>query len=77
MHTIRLRINDKIYKNLIWLLGKFNKEELQIIEENDQFTSVQDYLKKELVKLDEGKEELIDLDDIDQELERTIKKYEN
>ncbi|MBA7579158.1 hypothetical protein ES708_21027 [subsurface metagenome] len=77
MHTIRLRINDKIYKNLIWLLGKFNKEDLQIIEENDQFTSVQDYLKKELVKLDEGKEELIDLDDIDQELERTIKKYEN
>ena len=77
MHTIRLRINDKIFNNLIWFLGKFNKEELQIIEENNQFSSVQDYLKKELVKLDNGKEDLIDIDEVDRELERTINKYEN
>ncbi len=77
MHTIRLRINEKIFQNFIWLLGRFSNEEIQIIQEDDQFRSTQDFLKNELYKLEKGEEELFDLNDIDRELERTIKNYEN
>lgn len=77
MHTIRLRINEKIFQNFIWLLGRFSNEEIQIIQEDDQFRSTQDFLKNELYKLEKGEEKLFDLNDIDRELERTIKNYEN
>jgi len=54
MQTIRLRVNDKAYKNLIRLLSKFSKDEVEVIEENDTFLSIQQYLEKELASVDEG-----------------------
>lgn len=77
MQTIRLRVNDKVYKYLMWFLSKFNKEEIQIIEENREFSSVKDYLSKELIKVDEGTIEYFDLDELDSDLENTIRKYED
>ena len=77
MQTIKLRINDRIYKNILWLLGKFDKEELQIIEEDTQYISAKDYLKKELEKLKKGEEKLLDIDEVDHELENTIRQYED
>ena len=35
MHTIRLRVNDKVFKHLIKILSKFSKEEIQVITEDD------------------------------------------
>ena len=76
MQTIRLKVNDKVYKYLMWFLSKFNKEEIQIIEENKEFISVKDYLSEELIKLDKGTIEYLDLDELDNDLENTIRKYE-
>lgn len=76
MHTIRLRVNDKIYKHLMWFLGRFNKEEIQVIRENDEFVSIQEYLKKELEKIENGTAEFVTIDQMDNELETTIRKYE-
>lgn len=76
MQTIRLRINDKIYKNILWLLGRFDKEELQVIEEDEQFVSAKSYLIKELERLNNEEVELFEIDDIDRKLEDTIKEYE-
>ena len=76
MQTIRLRINDRIYKNLMWFLGRFNKEEIQLIRENDEFLSIQEYLNKELEKIENGTSEFISIDQLDNELETTIQKYE-
>ena len=50
MHTIRLRVSDKVYKNLIWFLSKLSKDELQTIEENEGFLTVQKELNKVLKK---------------------------
>ncbi|MCF6356784.1 MAG: hypothetical protein L3J54_03170 [Draconibacterium sp.] len=77
MQTIKLRVNDRIYKNILWLLGKFDKEELQIIEEDTQYISAKDYLGKELQKLIKGEEKLLDIDEVNSELENTIKQYED
>ena len=58
------------------LLGKFNKEEIQIIEENDEFLSVQQYLERELQNLESGKGDFINIDQLDEQLNATIQKYE-
>lgn len=76
MQTIRLRVNDKIYKHLMWFLGRFNKEEIQIINESEEYISVQEYLKKELDKVEDGKSEYLSIDQLNDLLEDTIKKYE-
>ena len=77
MHTIRLRVNERIYKNLMWFLQRFNKEEIQIIEENDEFLSIQEYLKKELDSIENGSAELLSIDDLENLLESTIRKHED
>jgi hypothetical protein len=76
MQTIRLRVNDKIYKNIMWFLGRFNRDEIQIINESNEFISIQDYLKKELDKVEDGSAEYISIDQLNDLLEDTIKKYE-
>ncbi len=45
MQTIRLRVNEKVYKNLIRLLSKFSKEEIQVIEENENSQDVMSQLR--------------------------------
>ena len=54
MQTIRLRVNDKIYKHLMWFLRRFNKEEIQVIRETDEFLSIQEYLNKEFETIENG-----------------------
>lgn len=77
MQTIRLRVNEKVYKHLKWFLGKFSKDELQIIEENEEFLFNQKDLQDELLEIETGKAEFIDLQQLDDELESTIRKYED
>lgn len=77
MQTIRLRINEKIYNNLMWFLSRFNGEEIQIIEENEDYIAVKEYLEKELEKIDKDQTNFLTLDELDIELEKRISKYEN
>ena len=70
MQTIRLQVNNNIYKHLMWFLSRFKKDEIQIIEED------QEYLKKELSRVEEGKAEYISLNELDKDLQSTIDKYE-
>ena len=76
MQTIRLRVNDKVYKNLIRLLSKFSKEEIQIIEENDTFLSIQQYLEKELASVEDGSAKYLSIDELNNDLDATINKHE-
>lgn len=76
MQTIRLRVNDKVYKNLMWFLERFKKDEIQVINENAEFISIQQYLNKELVSLESGKSDLISIDELENDLESTIMKHE-
>jgi hypothetical protein len=76
MQTIRLRVNDRIYKTLIRLLSKFNKDDIQVIEEDDNYLSIQQYLKKELSTVEDGSAEYIDIDELENTLDATIRKHE-
>ena len=59
----------------MWFLSRFHKEELEVIEEDQEFISIREYLRKELSKIEEGSAEYITLDQLDKELENTISKY--
>ncbi len=76
MQTIRLRVNDRIYKTLIRLLSKFNKDDIQVIEENDNYLTIQQYLIKELSTVEDGSAEYIDIDELKNTLDATIRKHE-
>ena len=76
MQTIRLRVNDKVYKNLIRLLSRFSKEEVQVIEENDTFISIQQYLEKELTSVEDGSAEYTSIEELENRLDATIRKNE-
>lgn len=77
MHTIRLRVDERIYRNLMWFLNRFSKDELQVIREDDEYLSVREYLKKELAAVEEGTDEYISLEELDKELDATLEKYED
>ncbi len=76
MQIIRLRVNEKVYKHLMWFLNKFSKDELEIIEENEEFLAIQKGLQNELEKIEKGKAEFIDLQELDNDLESTIRNHE-
>jgi hypothetical protein len=76
MQTIRLRVNDKAYKNLIRLLSKFSKDEVEVIEENDTFLSIQQYLEKELANVEGGTAKYTTIEALEDRLDATIRKNE-
>lgn len=61
----------------MWFLNKFSKDELQIIEEDQDFLSAQKDLQLELEKLEKGQVDFVDLQQLDDDLEATIRKYED
>ena len=76
MQTIKLRISNKVYKNIMWFLEHFNKDEIQIINQNDEFLSIQEYLLQELNEVESGKSKFISIDDLDGDLNCIISKHE-
>ena len=77
MRTIQLKINDKVYDRILWLLSKFNKEEVEIISVDQDFSENQEYLQKELNEIESGKAKFYSQDEIDKRLDQVIDKYEN
>lgn len=69
MHTLRLKVNDKIYDKLLWLLGKFNKDEIEIIADTSDFTNNQKYLTQEYSEILNGTANFIGMDETEQRLE--------
>jgi hypothetical protein len=77
MQTIRLRVNDSIFQQLMGFLKHFNKNEIEVISENEEYLSIQEYLKKELENIEHGTAEFISFSQLDEKLESTIRKYED
>ena len=72
MHTIQLKINDKVYEKFLWLLSKFNKNEIEIINEDKYFTSTKNYLQKELNEIKNGNAKFISQSDMEIRLNEII-----
>lgn len=77
MHTIKLKIDDKVYDKLIWLLGKFNKEEVEIILEETNFLETKKYLDAEMDDILTNKANFLSENETEQRLENLIRKHED
>jgi tRNA 2-selenouridine synthase SelU len=77
MHSVKLKIDDKIYENLLGLLRKFNKDELEIIIEDTNFREHKTYLEAELKEIKEGNAIFYSVNEVERRLEKIIKKHEN
>jgi hypothetical protein len=76
MHTIKLKIGDSVYDKFIWLLGKFTKDEVEIIVDETNFSEIKNYLESELEDIKGGKAIFFTVNETDQRLENLIKKHE-
>jgi predicted lipoprotein len=77
MHTIKLKIEDKVYDKFIWLLSKFTKDEVEIIVEETNFIKTKKHLETELDEILEDKAEFLTLNETEQRLENLIRKHED
>ncbi|MFO7827699.1 MAG: hypothetical protein R6V23_03680 [Bacteroidales bacterium] len=77
MHTIKLKISEKVYDKLLWLLSKFSKDEVEILSDVDSFTETKNYLQKELDEIYSGNASFHTLEELDEKLENSIRTNEN
>jgi hypothetical protein len=77
MHTIRLRIHDKVYDKFMWLLKRFSADEVEIIPEDAAFQETRDYLAAELEEIKNGRAAFLTPDQADELLDKIISKYED
>ena len=75
MQTIRMMVSDEIFDNLMWFLSRFNADEIQVINESNEYVSIRKYLQHELNQLEEGTTEYMTLEALEHQLEETINKH--
>lgn len=72
MHTIQLKISEKVYDKFLWLLSKFSKDEIEIVSEPNDFLATKAYLQKELDEIQEGNAKFISHDEFENRLDQII-----
>jgi hypothetical protein len=77
MKTIKLKINDSIYNELMWFLNRFSKDEVQIIKEDEDFAATKNYLERELEEIKSGKATFHTVEETDSRIEKTIRNHED
>ncbi|MCE7055544.1 hypothetical protein LZF95_12725 [Algoriphagus sp. AGSA1] len=77
METIKIKVNEKILDKVLSLLQQFDKEDLQVIEPEPDYGFSEPELKYEYQKLKSGNTKTFSLEEADEILEETIKRYEN
>ena len=77
MHTIKLKIDDRIYDELIRQLGKFSKDELEIVMDEPNFAATKKYLDAELNEIISGNANFLTLNEAEQRLETRLRKRED
>jgi hypothetical protein len=76
MQTITLKIDNSIYDRLMQVLGKFSKDELQVIETDSSFEADKRYLANQLEKMNKGEAKFYTIEEAEERLEALYRKYE-
>lgn len=77
MATLKLKVSDKILDKVMWLLGQFKSEDLQIVESDDSYEANKRYVQHELSRLESGESKSYSIEEVDEILENSIRQYEN
>jgi hypothetical protein len=77
MATLRLKVSDKILDKVLWLLGQFKSEDLQIMETEQAFEENKNYLENELARTNSTETKFYSIDEFDALMEKTISEHED
>lgn len=77
MQTVRLKINDKVYDKVMWLLGKFSRNEIEIIPDDPSYIEYKEYLQNELDEINDGKAKFQSIYELEARLDNVIRNREN
>lgn len=77
MATLKLKISDRILDKVLWLLGQFKSEDVEIIQDEESTEENRRYVRESLQKLEQGKSRVYSMEALDDMLEKTIKAYED
>ena len=72
MHTIQLKISDKVYDKFIWLLNKFSKDEVEIVENDSNFYANKQYIENQLKEINEGRATYLTQEEFEKRLDDII-----
>ena len=72
MYSLRLKVNNSIYLEVLELLSKFKKEDIEVVEENNQYLSIKEYLDNELKQIQSDKAQFVSIDELNSYLEERI-----
>jgi hypothetical protein len=75
MASLRLNINEKVLDKVLWLLGHFSKEEVEIIYEDAEFIGNRKTVQDQLKKIEEGKAQFLTIEELEAQVQETISKY--
>jgi len=77
MHTIKLKIDDRIYDKLIRQLSEFSKDDVEIVIDETNYTEIKKYLDAELDDIKSGNAKFLTVEEAEQQLENRIRKHED
>ncbi len=77
MHTLKLKIHDTVFDKFMKIIDQFGKDEIEIITEKDEFSSVKKYLQSELNEIVSEKAVFYSFDETNKKLDKIIKNHEN
>jgi len=76
MATVKLRVSDKILGKVLRILGQFDADELEVIEEDEAFLQTRKMLHERAAQLEKGEVKTYSIEEVDAILEETIRKHE-
>jgi hypothetical protein len=77
MTTIKLKVSEHVYEKFIKLLNQFKSEDVEIVASDKEFDETRQQLHKDLELATDKDSKTYFIDEADELLEQTIKKYEN
>ena len=77
MATLTLHVKDSILDKVLWLLGQFDRAEVEVIEEDAAFLAQRKHLHNQTARLERGEAKTYSIDEVDAYLEEVIKEYES
>lgn len=77
MAILKVTITDSLLDRVLTLLDQFKGKGLEIERLDSGFEAHKQHVQAQLERMDSGKAKYISLDELDQKLEQTIRKYED
>ena len=71
---VKLKIQNAVYDKFVQFIKQFNKDEIEIISENDDFVSAKQYLQNELDEIVSEKAIFYSFNETENKLEQIINK---